>query len=110
MSTVKHSEGRTIPFTAGSALLSGAIAASNLIKGVVVRDVANGEVGELAIDGVYRVPSAVTAIGTQVTLVVADQNAVATGDAEVSDGIVVGVYASGVALVKLERGMTPAGA
>jgi predicted RecA/RadA family phage recombinase len=100
-------EGNSISFTAAANLTSGAIAASNLIKGIVVRDVLNGERAELQIEGVFAVASAVTAIGTQVTLRVTEQDAVATAANAVSDGIVVGVQSTGVALVKLERGRGP---
>jgi predicted RecA/RadA family phage recombinase len=100
-------EGNSIRFTAAADLKSGDIAASNLIKGVVVRDALNGAPAELQIEGIFAVASAVTAIGTQVTLRVTEQDAVATAANAVSDGIIVGVQSTGVALVKLERGRGP---
>ena len=103
----KNSEGNAINYTAAAAVTSGDIVAVGTLKGIAVRDAAIGDLAALAVEGVYAVESAVTAVGTQVTLVVADQNAVATVANAVSDGIVVGVQETGVALVKLERGRGP---
>lgn len=103
-----HKEGRTIEFTAAADLTSGQIVAVGDLKGIVVRDVKDGEKGSLQIEGVFQVDSAVTDVGRQVTLRTTEQDAVATAAEAVSDGIVVGVYDTGVALVKLERGRVEA--
>ena len=105
---IYHQEGRTIDFAAAADVDAGEIVAVDDLKGIAVRDIKEGEVGALAIEGVFRVESAVTDVGTQVTLRTTQQDAVATAAEAVSDGIVVGVYSSGVALVKLERGRVEA--
>ena len=105
---IYHKEGRVIDFTAAADLVAGQIVAVGDIKGIVERPVVDGQLGALAVEGVFRVPSAVTDVGAQVTLRTTEQDAVATAAEAVSDGIVVGVYETGVALVKLERGRVDA--
>jgi predicted RecA/RadA family phage recombinase len=103
-----HQEGRAINFTAAANIDAGQIVAVGGLKGIAERPVADGALGSLAIEGVFRVASDVTTVGAQVTLRTTEQDAVATAATAVSDGIIVGVYATGVALVKLERGRVKA--
>lgn len=103
MSAIKRSEGNAIDYVAGADVESGDIVEVGDLRGVAVRAVAEGELGALAIEGVYAVPSAVTGVGTPVLLRETQQDAV-EATADEYDGIVVGVESTGVALVKLERG------
>lgn len=103
MSAIKRSEGNAIDYVAAADQTSGDIVAVGDLKGVAVRDVVEGDLGALAIEGVYAIESTVDDVGAPVSLRVAQQDAVAT-TAGPYDGIVVGVESDGVALVKLERG------
>jgi predicted RecA/RadA family phage recombinase len=105
---IYHKEGRVIDFTAAADITAGQIVAVGTLKGIAERPAADGELASMAVEGVFRVTSAVTTVGTQVTLRTTEQDAVATAATAVSDGIIVGVYATGVALVKLERGRVKA--
>lgn len=108
MSAAYHQVGTAIDYTAAADQKSGDIVAVGTLKGIAVRDVKDGETGALAVAGVYKVPSTVTNVGAQVTLRVTEQDAVATAISSPYDGIVVGVHETGVALVRLERGLTGA--
>ena len=55
-------EGRVIPFTAGADVDSGQVVVVGSLVGVSMNDVANGAVGQLAVEGVYDIPAATAAI------------------------------------------------
>lgn len=108
MSAVLYKNDGPIDFVAAADVKSGDILALGTLKGIVVRDQLEGELATLDVEGVFKVPSAVTDVGTPVTLRTTEQDAVDTAENARYDGIVVGVYETGVSLVKLERGSAPA--
>lgn len=55
-------EGRIIPFTAGADVDSGQVVVVGSLVGIAMGDVANGSVGQLAVEGVFDVPAAAAAI------------------------------------------------
>ena len=55
-------EGKVIPFTAGATTTSGQVVVVGSIVGVAMGDVANGAVGQLAIEGVFDIPAATAEI------------------------------------------------
>ena len=55
-------EGKIIPFTAGATIVSGQVVVVGSLAGVSQGDVANGAVGQLALEGVYEIPAATAEI------------------------------------------------
>lgn len=62
MATNFVQEGKVIPFTAGAAISSGQVVVVGSMAGVSMGDVANGSVGQLAVEGVFDIPAATAAI------------------------------------------------
>lgn len=106
MSAIKYQLGDVIDFTAAADHVSGDILTIDSLTGIVVRDVADGEQGALAVEGAYIVPSDVTTYGTPVGLRELQQDAIALEADANYDGICVGVHSTGNAIIKLERGST----
>jgi predicted RecA/RadA family phage recombinase len=55
-------EGKVIPFTAGATITSGQVVVVGSLVGIAMGDVANGAVGQLAVEGVFDVPAATAEI------------------------------------------------
>lgn len=55
-------EGRIIPFTASGNVVSGQVVVVGSLVGVSMADVANGEAGQVAVEGVFDVPAATAEI------------------------------------------------
>lgn len=55
-------EGSIIPFTAGAAITSGQVVVVGSLVGIAMGDVANGAVGQLAVEGIFDVPAATAEI------------------------------------------------
>lgn len=105
MSAILYKNSGPVEFEAQADVQSGEIVSVGDLTGVVVRDAKAGETAQLDIHGTYRIPSSVTDVGTPVTLDPGDQDAVAAANDGRYDGLVVGVYETGVAKVSLERGL-----
>ena len=89
MATNYDSEGKVVQYTAGANISAGDVVVMGEIIGVALNDIANGDTGSVAIEGVFTVPkvsAAVIAVGESLTYDVSasafDDNAAspATGD------------------------------
>lgn len=70
MATNYEQPGKVIRYTAGADVVSGQVVVVGKILGVALEDIANGATGNVAIDGVFRVPkvsAAVIAAGENLT-------------------------------------------
>ena len=116
MSTNYVQEGEVIDYTAGSNISAGAVVKIGQILGVALVDIANGETGSVAIEGVYTVPKvsgAVIAQGESLTWDVSagafDDNAAtpATGDVTGAAAVAAEAAGNGVTLINVKFTGTP---
>ena len=103
-------EGDVIQYTAGANIAAGAVVAIGQILGVALVDIANGETGSVAIEGVFSVPKvsgAVIAQGESLTWDVSagafDDNAAtaATGDITGAPAVAFEAAGNGVTTLKV---------
>lgn len=102
-------EGDVIQYTAGANIAAGAVVAIGQILGVALVDIANGETGSVAIEGVFSVPKvsgAVIAQGESLTWDVSagafDDNAATAAAGDITGAPAVAFEAAGNGVTTLK--------
>ena len=60
-------EGEILPYTAGADIKSGDLVEVGKLHGVAVTDIANGDTGSIALEGIYTLPKLTAAAGDACT-------------------------------------------